>query len=223
MLKFDSDEIRANIDKVTEVIIDFFNDVLNEPSLKPTPVKSHYMFNMRDMSRVVQGITLVDKDSCDSLKVFLKLVAHENFCVYRDRMINSEDRRTMRGILDRLYGKHFMTGLSSILDETDEEDKSSDLLFVNFLSSTNTIYSEVTDLRALKEKLDSNQENMNSTGNASPMDTVFFHDAMLNCCKINRILNLSNGHALLIGEGGSGRHSLTKMASFLVGYKIFQV
>jgi len=66
-------------------------------------------------------------------------------------------------------------------------------------------------------------EEQNTRTTKGRMDTVFFKDALANCAKINRIISLSNGHGLLIGEGGSGRHSLAKMASYLAKYKIYQI
>lgn len=226
MSKFDGDEIKANIDKATDLILDFYKNVTSDDIFKPTPVKSHYMFNLRDMSRVVQGVTLVDKDSCDSLQIFLKLLIHENFRVYRDRMINWEDRDHMKEIMRKLIDMHFQRRIEEVLEEKEGEDNSKDMIFVNFLSDNNTsinIYGEVTNLDLLKAKLESQLVLMNEARASNKLDTVFFKDAMMNCCKINRILNLSNGHGLLIGEGGSGRHSLTRIAAHIAGYKIFQI
>ena len=54
-----------------------------------------------------------------------------------------------------------------------------------------------------------------------PMDIVLFNEAILYVCKIYRIIRLGRGHALLVGEGGSGRHSLSKLAAHIAGYEIF--
>jgi dynein heavy chain len=99
-----------------------------------------------------------------------------------------------------------------------------DALFVDFLNDLGEeIYQEVSDFPKLRARLNEALQEYNSKPKLIKMDLVLFVDAIIHVCKIYRILNLPRGHALLIGVGGSGRHSLTRLASFLQKMNVFQL
>jgi len=66
--------------------------MLNGP-LKPTPSKQHYLFNLRDISRIYQGITNADKKQITTPVALMRLWIHENTRVFGDRLIELKERK----------------------------------------------------------------------------------------------------------------------------------
>jgi len=60
--------------------------------LPPTPSKFHYIFNLRDLSRIYNGLTMTTPDRFDRVHQFLRVWRHECIRVFFDRLINDADR-----------------------------------------------------------------------------------------------------------------------------------
>ena len=66
------------------------------------------------------------------------------------------------------------------------------------------------------------QDDHNSQ-NDQKLELVLFNEAIEHIMRVQRILSLSRGNGLLLGVSGSGKQSLTRLASFINGYVIRQV
>lgn len=84
------------------------------------------------------------------------------------------------------------------------------------------IYDQVNDLNDLQEKMEYYLTEYNMMSK-TPMSLVLFRYAIEHISRISRVLMQDNGNALLVGVGGSGRSSCSKLATGICEYILHQV
>lgn len=98
------------------------------------------------------------------------------------------------------------------------------LLFSSTLLAEEEVryYEDLLDYEAIRslfqEIIDEYNERM-----PEKMNIVLFDDALEHLTRIHRGLRLQRGHVMLVGVGGSGKASLTRLAAFTAGCEMFQV
>lgn len=174
----------------------------------PTPAHVHYSFNMRDVMRVFPLVYRADASSVKSEASLVRLWMHETQRVFYDRLIDTHDKATFIGFLDEELA-------SMSIGATYTELVRSDRLIFGDLLNGQGVYEQMADMDTLSLRLNECLSSYNDE-NEVKMDLILFLDAMEHVCRISRVLRLPNGHCLLLGVGGSGRKSLTRLACSLI-------
>lgn len=83
---------------MVRLTLNIYDKVLYGP-LKPTPKKSHYTFNLRDISRIAQGLCRAERRYCAEPIHMVRMWIHENNRVFGDRLIDDKDRKWLSDLL----------------------------------------------------------------------------------------------------------------------------
>ena len=182
--------------------------------LLPTPTKCHYTFNLRDISKVIQGILQVNYGYLKDKNTLLRLWLHESFRVFRDRLIEEKDNEWFNDKITDMIKKHLE------IDWNKELFK--DILYAHFGNDENE-YQEITDLNDVISKLNEQLEFYNSMNTGNMMNLVFFKDCISHLTRTSRILRQQRGNALLVGVGGSGRRGMARLGASIAKFGTFEI
>lgn len=224
-----STDVNQSVNSIVTATMSIFEKARAE--LLPTPAKSHYLFNLRDFARVITGCVMIKKESVASKITFLRLWVHEVSRVFGDRLVDEEDSKwlfeNMRDTIEKNLKENF-NGIFDDLPKFDDkltEESLKFLMFGNFMDpdavGDDRKYEEIKSIDDFRNIALNALEDYNTT-HKNKMDIVLFQYALQHLARVCRILAISSGSLLMVGVGGSGRQSLTKLATQMIGCAIFQ-
>lgn len=188
--------------------------------LLPTPAKAHYIFNLRDLSKLVQGVLQADVGYIREPVAMFRLFCHESLRVFHDRLIDNTDKKYFCDILSQMASKHFNQDYAA---ETFEKKP---IIFGDFMKMgaepKDRVYEDIKDSAKLMKVLNDYLDDYNMSC-PKEMKLVFFLDAIQHVSRIARMVRQPRGNALLVGVGGTGKQSLTRLACHMAGYTCIQI
>ncbi|CAH8588474.1 Dynein heavy chain 10, axonemal [Schistosoma haematobium] len=212
--EFDSG-IKNSVNFVTNMTMKLFQFV--SVQLPPTPSKFHYVFNMRDHSRIFNGLCLMTIDKFSRREQCIRLWLHEVYRVVMDRLISHNDKQLVEKYIDEL--------LQENCKEIKEYVTKMPILFGDYRNAMDESeirsYEDMIDYENCRTIAQEILENYNES--IGQLQMILFNDAIEHFTRIERVLRMENGHALLVGVGGSGKQSLTRLATYAANSTLFEI
>lgn len=209
-------------DKIVDATQVLYKGITEDKNFLPSAKKFHYQFNLRELSKVTEGVMQSFAPLCKGAPIkIMKLWSHECRRVFQDRLISTEDQKKFDEFLTKAL--NVLCDNHVPLSDAEKADVlSTNNIFTSFVSliegDNEKSYLAIDSIEKLKITLQNKLAEYNET--KAQMNLVLFNNAILHITRISRILDRTNGHGLLVGVGGSGKQSLTKIAAFLQGYEL---
>ncbi|ESN96268.1 hypothetical protein HELRODRAFT_67881 [Helobdella robusta] len=207
-------EIRDSVEIVTHASMNLFTGVLKD--LPPTPSKFHYIFSLRDLSRIYSGLSLMTAGNFKTRNDLFRVWRHECLRVFSDRLTNEVDQEIVVQKIRNLLEINASAYIDMLLADP--------IIYGDYINVENDdfprSYKELESYESLKNLYN---EIIDYSKNSSKISLVLFDDALEHLNRINRVLLLPKGHCLLMGLGNVGKFSLAKLAACIAGLEIFTI
>ncbi|KAL5017096.1 hypothetical protein ScPMuIL_006685 [Solemya velum] len=210
-----SKDIQDIVSSITKMTMSLYSTIVKD--LPPTPSKFHYIFNLRDLSRIYHGLCLTTTDRYTKVDQFLRVWRNECMRVICDRLINDHDKELVLKCLQALLEENYSNHVDFVMREP--------CLYGDYRTAMDDseprLYEDIQDYEAAKALFEEILQEYNESHTV--MNLVLFDDALEHLTRVHRVIRMDQGHALLVGVGGSGKQSLCKLAAYTAGCEVFEI
>jgi dynein heavy chain len=203
-------ELLGQVDNFVNASIYLYQNVAQK--FMPSAIKFVYNWNMRELSNIFRGMTKAQSSDYSTPSQLLRLWLHESYRVFGDRLITESDRTRFDDLISDAAKKHFVVNEGD-MDNTIEHP----LICTQFHNDART-YTCVTDYVKLKENVKDRLDEYNESN--AVMNLELFHEALEHVTRVVRIIQNPEGSGMLVGVGGSGKQSLTKLSAYICDYTV---
>jgi dynein heavy chain len=207
-----TNQIMDSVDKIVEASLQLYDDVSKK--FLPSATRFTYNWSLRELTNIFQGICLMRNAEYSTFPSVVRLWAHEYNRVISDRFFFPNELDIFDGLMREVMKK--VLGISNA-----DEILKQPLIFTSFADSATAAYLPVASAEHLKTVVDTKLMEYNESN--AMMDLVLFEQAAEHITRISRIIAQPGGNAMLIGVGGSGKQSLSRLAAFINGMEVRQL
>lgn len=154
-------------------------------------------------------------DTIQTPKAMLTLWLHEMCRVFQDRLVNNKDKEWFLARLNEKLHLHCQLEYSDVVN-------THHLIFADFIVPMDRRYVQVSDPLVMVRVVSELLEDYNTSVD-TPMKLVMFLEAIEHVARICRVIRLPLGNALLLGTGGSGRQSLTRLSAHIEEHELVSI
>lgn len=179
---------------------------------RKTAANFHYEFNIRHLTNIFSGILRATAGHFQEPEKLAALWLHESERIYCDRLVSPENIQDYMKIASEAAKK--APGRNNAATKYFRAENPEVLLFTDFPGGlSGDRFYDIVPFDDAKKYIEEALFQYNEQ--TIEMKLVLFDDAIKHVCKISRILSAPGGHALLVGVGGSGKQSLTRLSAFM--------
>eukprot|EP01135_Chromosphaera_perkinsii_P007354 Nk52_evm2s805 gene=Nk52_evmTU2s805 len=217
--------VRGLSRKLISMSISILDSIRN--NMLPTIANWFYEFDYHTIANVFWRVLRVPLGMWEDKLAIAKIFLHESMRVYTDRMDSSQDIKWVKNLLqkyitetleissDDLHNEKDLFG--ELCDPQDIHRKSLDIKRFENQEYREVEFSEITLLCNKYLSLYNEQNPL------SRLNIVLFEDNIRYILRISRIINISNGHCILVGTSSNGRKSLATLAAYACDHVLYKL